>query len=358
MIARMVRTLTALVLLEVLATGLAAQEGARWFARASDAGLRIVGPSTTVVRERFAGPITTPPGDFEVHFARDAAGKPDSLAVSVPDGATVVVAVEHASESTPTTLEAVDSTSYLVAATAVAADSAARLGLVARRTDDDNWYRFVWDRERGQFRLERSIAGAVVVIRAAEAPRGDDEPHELALQVEGFRLRAFLDDELVLQALDGAHLRGGYGTWQSAGARVEWRRTVVERPAPPRPSSAIVVSAGAATFSAATCAAAGHYFVLELALDRPHPLVPTTVAGLEPWLLQRRAAPSILRGDFGRELGRIASEELPFDGRVSRTLGWPDGAILGGQAALVRALVVSPDGDRLVSRTPSVSLRL
>jgi len=345
-----------------------AQDGAQWFVRGSDAGMRIVGASTEVVRESVPGPFTTPPGEFAVHFARDAAGKPDSLALLVPAGARVRVAVEPAGAAVPISVEGpgveapandpAQNTNYLVAATAVTTDSGGRIGLVARKLDADNWYRFVWDRERGQFRLERAIGGAIIVINAAPAPAGDNEPHELALQVQGFRLRAFFDDALVLQALDGAHERGTWGTWQTNGTQVQWRGAVTESPAAPRSSSALVQLRDSAVFAAATGAAAGHYYVIELALDRPHPLVPLTEAGLEPWLLQRPAAPRIVLGQFCDALGHDSIGELPVDGRMQCGLRWPVGAVLAKQAALVRALVVSPDGDRLVGRTPSVPMQM
>ena len=98
--------------------------------------------------------------------------------------------------------------------------------------------------------------------------------------------------------------------------------------------------------------------MLEVALDRPHPVVPLTEAGLELWLLQRPAAPRILLGQFRDDLGSGTIGELPTDGRMQSGLRWPSGPALANQAALVRVLVVSPDGDRLVSRTPSVPVQM
>ena len=62
-------------------------------------------------------------------------------------------------------------------------------------------------------------------------------------------------------------------------------------------SAAVVQRAGSATFHAAVTVPPGNQHVLRLELDRPHPVVPRSPAGLEPWLLQRPAAPEILLAD-------------------------------------------------------------
>ncbi|MCR9244358.1 MAG: hypothetical protein NXI31_04950 [bacterium] len=334
----------------------------RWLPRVAAGGLRLVGPEAVVIepsdRAMPRAPVLhTVPGDYRLHFPADALGKPDSLAVVASPGASVSVAVEPAAPVRPVTLEAAGRRDYRIVGRAKAADSAGRWGLVARRRDEGNWYRFVWDREREQFRLERSIGGDVLVIRTAPAPAADGRPHDLALQVAGFRLHAWFDDELVLQALDGAHGDGEAAPWQF-GSAVDWRAVRIESPVEPRASSALVRSGDEATFVAATTAAAGHHYVIELALDRPHALLPTTAAGFEPWVLQRVAAPRILLGDFSPALGDATLGELPVDGRLSCRLRLPRLRGLAGQVALVRALVITADGDRLAGRTPATATQI
>lgn len=334
-----------------------AQEGARWHVRSGAAGARIEGPTARSVTGVAPRPVSTAPGDYAVHFGSDAAGKPESLAFTVPDGATVAVAVELAAPVEPIALQAGTVADYRLVASARAEGSHGRIGLVARRTDDDNWYRFVWDRNGANFRLERAMGGAMLVIAAVPAPATDGEEHRLALQVDGFRLRAWFDDVLVLEVLDGAHEVGGHATW-AEGVAVAWRSVVVEPPAVTRASGAIVAHDHAATVTVATSASAGHYGVLELSLDRPHPTLLHTAANLELWMLQRAAAPRVLLGDFLGVLGDGAISELSRGGRMVAGVRWPNGAAIAGNAVLVRVLVVTPDGDRIVSRTPALPLSL
>ncbi|MCA8977207.1 MAG: hypothetical protein KDC98_20970 [Planctomycetes bacterium] len=303
-------------------------------------------------------PVFTADGDFAIDFARNARGKPESLRVSVADGMTVRVASENAAAVAPIDRVSDVGFDYRVVATVVAADPAVQVGLIARQRDPDNLYRFIWDRARSEFRLERRMGASSLVIGSSPGPAGDADPHRLAFQVEGFRLRAWLDDALVLQMLDGAHADGGWGTWCDDDAEVEWRDAAIEPVAPPTATSAITATDHAATLTVATTAAGGHFGVLELSLDRPHPAVPLSAADLEPWLLLRPASPRVLLGDFSGDLAAGAITELPPDGRMSCELHWPPGVALSGQVALARILVVSPDGGRLVSRTPAVGVVL
>ncbi|MCA8951327.1 MAG: hypothetical protein KDE27_17600 [Planctomycetes bacterium] len=341
-----------------LATAALAQDegAARWFVRAAAPGVRIAGAATIRVERAPDVPVETAPGAYEVHFPRDAGGKPDSLSLTVPAHATVAVAVEPAAAAESGTLASIGYRDYVVSTTFSCQDSAVATGLLARRSDDGNWYRFVWDRHDGRARLERALGGAVFVIAEASAPHGDDAEHELALQVEGFRLRAFLDDALVVQALDGAHVEGECAAWSGGDAEVRWGRLQIGRPAAPRASSAIAQTSSEAEFVAATCAAAGFHYVVELALDRPFALVPLTAAGIEPWLLHRPVTPVVVRADLRGTLGPGTFGTLGKDGHVRGRLLWPAVPAIVGQCATVRALVITPDGERLVSRTPSVPL--
>ncbi len=342
---------------------LAAQESTNWYPRLAAGGMRVIGPGTPIRMQR-AMPLELPPGGYHVHFPRDAAGKPDSLQVTAPPGSTLAIAVAPGTAAAPIEL-APGQRDYMVRATATAEDSGGAWGLVARRRDDDNWYRFVWDRERGEFRFERALGGDAMVIRSAPGPVADDRAHELAFQVEGFRLHAWFDDELVLQALDGAHGEGGHDTWSHA-SQVEFENVRVEPPTAARASSVIVRVGPAgglhddadAELRAATAHSGGHWYVVELALDRPHPLLPKTVAGLEPWLLHGPVAPTVLLGDIAGNFGVDLFGQVPADGRISALLRFPSGPAIAGRSVLVRALVVTPDGDRLASRTPAVATQI
>lgn len=117
---------------------------------------------------------------------------------------------------------------------------------------------------RRELRLERQLGAEAYVLARAPAPVADDQPHELALQVAGFRVQAFLDDVLVVQVLDGAIGRGGFGCW-SSGDAVRWQSLASTSPVPAVASSALVGEVGEARLVTATAVAAGHLHVLQLA---------------------------------------------------------------------------------------------
>jgi hypothetical protein len=343
-----------LVACGVLGAGVPAQEPGIWFVRGA-AGVRIAGPAAHEFAGSAPGPVLLPAGDYAVHFAAGAAGKPESLRLPVPDGAAVAVAVERVAAGAPAGLDAGDALAGCFVAGVVAVGNGS-FGLAAR-LGPGGGYRFVWDRAASRLLLERSLGGAVFVLASAPAPVAGDGPHHLALQAEGFRLRAWLDDALVLEAMDGAHVRGGWGTW-SEGAVVRWRDAALLPVRRPLPSAAIVTAGQRAEIHAATAIAAGHHAVLELALDRPHAALLRTEHGSEVWLLRGGAAPRVLLGDLRGALGRDVVAAVPAGACVRCELRWPRAVGLAGQFAMARLLVVSPAGDRIVATTPAVPLRL
>jgi hypothetical protein len=234
------------------------------------------------------------------------------------------------------------------------------VGLVARWRDGTENYTLLLDLAAREVRLERQLGPEPFVLaRAAlRAQPVADAPLRLALQVHGFRLQALLDDEVVLQLLDGALTKGAFGVcWQ--GAPPGWRSLAIAPPAAPRASVALVQGAGgAAALHAALPSTPGHWFVLELRLDRPHALLPFDAAGLEPWLLTRPAAPRVLTTDLRGALGARTFGELPANGFVSLPVEWPDLPALRLQIAMARVLLVTPDGDRVTAASPAVPLRL
>jgi len=361
----------------LLATAAAAQS--TWQMRGSDAAVSIVGENRTRLQGPRPLPVTLPAGQYDVHFGADAAGKPISLSFGVPEHAAVAVGVMQAgavgSRGIPLDGDGwtetrggggskgswvarctgpVEASSYRVVAMCKGGGASSVCGVVARWLDDKQHYRFVWDYAAGELRLERQFGGDVIVLAHAPVPVTDLDPHTLALQVDGFRLQATFDDAVVLQAFDGAFPRGACGTF-SAGDAVTWLELAIEPPAAPRGSSAIVRDRAHASFHAATGLAPGHFHVLELCLDRPHPLVPRTANGQEPWLLQRPAAPQVWLADWRNSLGQNGIGLVPRDGTFTSEVCWPERTLLG-QNVLVRALFVSPDGQAVVGTTPAVPL--
>jgi hypothetical protein len=350
-----------------------------WYLRGSDASMRVVGEAVRELRGPRAMAADLPAGAYELHFATDALGQPASLSLEVPDRAVVHVAVAPAAAAAAREVPlagegwteatgganpgwiarcsgGADAGDYRVAATCSAGGSAGACGLVARWRSAEHHYRFVWDRAAAEFRLERVLGKDTIVLARGPAAVAAARAPTLALQVVGFRLQAFCDDALVLQALDGAFAAGAFGTW-TAGPPVVWQRVTLEAPAPARASSALVREAAVATFQAATEVVPGHYHVLELRLDRPHALVPLRPNGHEEWLLQRPAAPQVLLADWRGSLGAAGLGEVGRTGTFASEVRWPALVGLLGQVALVRALLVSPDGEATVAATPAVPLR-
>lgn len=359
----------------LLLPGVAAAQST-WFA-AGSSSVRIVGPQSVHLRGPRPEPVSLPAGEYRVHFGTDAGGKPRSLAFAVGERATVRVAVAPAAAAEVTEApltgpewtevaggsgatgaawrarcRVVATTDYRVNAEYVAGATGA-FGLVARWLDARQHYRFVQDRDRDEVRLERQFGDDVLVLARAAAPAADAATHTMALQVDGFRIEAYLDDELVLTALDGAFMAGAFGMW-SAGVGAAWQRSSVEPVAQPRTSTALVVEGAMASLHASTTVSPGQLHVLEFATDRPHPALPASPAGFEPCVLQLHpAAPRLLLADPRQALGPVIGE-VPLGGTFARRFGWPAG--LGKHAALVRAVIVSPDGAAIVERCPWLPL--
>jgi hypothetical protein len=356
-----------------LAAALAAQSD--WQLRGGHAEVRVVGPSNVVMtgpRDQRSG---LEAGDYEVVFGADAAGMPGRLAFPVPAMATVQLATSAAAaapsqvidlrdpqwvETTgPDTLRTIggrDSGDYRVAATVAIEAANPVVGLVARWQSADEFYAFLVDNARGEVRLERRLGPKPLVLARATVPTMPAGPRTLALQVHGFRLQAFVDDRAVLQVFDGGITRGAHGLcWQ--GPAPAWRTFAVSPPAAPRASAALVIAEpGRATLHASTPVSPGHWYVLELGLDRPHPLVPLELTGLEPGLLQRPAAPHVISADWCSALGRGGIGEVPSQGVVRCAFEWPALPALRLQAAFARLLLVTADGEAIGGATPPVPL--
>lgn len=328
------------------------------------AGAELAGPRAAI--ELAAGPAS-------VHFGVDANGKPGSLSFDTGDGAAVHVAVdpapaaawreiagtdggwvEHAGAASVRTIGSPDDGEYRLEAV-VTPTTQDVLGLVARWRGPGQNYRFVLDRKAAEVRFERRLGGSVLVlVRAAYAAPPAGVPLRLAFQLQGFRLSAAIDDAPVLACFDGALTAGSFGTCQS-GPAADWRLRVAP-PAPLRGSAALVQDGSHVVLHAVTAVEPGHWYVLRLELDRPHPLVPTW-NGVEPALLQRPAAPEVLLADWRGQLARRGIGEIDPTGLLQCELELPVLPALRHRTALLRALLVEAHGDAQVGRTPPLPVR-
>lgn len=350
-----------------------------WTLHGGAAGARLVGPAIADLRGPHAHVAGLPAGDYAVHFGTDARGKPRSLSLAVGDGERIALAVAAAGPepgdeqdwsapgwmdvdgALPGRVRALpDADDYRVEARVAPRAGVERCALVARWRGPQQHYALVLDLAAGELRLERWLGPGPIVLGRAPAPlpapaAGEGDGWRLALQLHGFRLQAFVDDAPAFEVLDGAITAGGFG-WR--GAAGDWRWLRHGPVAEPRASAALVQTAAAARLWAATVVTPGHHYVLELRLDRPHPLLPLDAAGLEPWLLQRPAAPQVLLADLRDAPGPGGIGEVGRDGRLGGALRWPALPGLRGQIALVRALLVRADGGEISAATPAVPLRL
>jgi hypothetical protein len=317
-------------------------------------------------------------GAYAVHFAADAAGRPEPLVLDVPAGADVQLATAPAAPAALAALQVKDAAggggedaerwrwTGAVAADqrlVLALGKVAAASLHARMRGDAERYELAYDAKARTVRLVRMVGGPPLALATATLPDGLAEPRTLEFELHGFRLQAFVDGVRVLQVLDGAIGSGDVG--------VAWRRDgafggglgdgglAVGPPAAPRPSVALVRdTANTATLYAASAASPGPWAIVELALDRPHSLLLSEASGCEPWLLQRPAAPVVLVATPRQELGAGAFAETPPQGPVRADLRWPALPALHGQVALVRFVYVAADGSAVLARSPAVALRL
>jgi len=321
--------------------------------------------------------VQTPAGQARVDFPFDADGKPLSLSFDVEQGDRVVVATSRAGPRAARSVDVfgdggadveltakvrdvplqarttgerdAEATDYRVTAV-VRPRQKGVFGIVARHRADAGCYLLSIDWQTKVLRLERWMGSDHVVIRQQQLAIDWADAHTLALQCEGFRLQAFVDDGLVLQSFDGALRRGSYGlAW--LGERGEPVEVSVDEPAEPRESIAVVQRRGGATIHARTMVPPGNVFAVELRLDRPHVALPLDLAGCEPPLSQPPVAPIVLLAEPGEGLIEGGLGVVPSSGELLAELRWERQPMLWKEVALARVLFVSARGDYLHGAT-------
>ena len=360
----------ALPVAALLAAMLPAQ--ATWTFVGGDTAARVqaAAESATLLRGPRATRDDGPSGDCKVTFAADALGRPLPIAFAVAPGDRVQLAIWPAGPAT-TTPVALDGDSWqqhdgewtvrtttegangsqCVRVSVTAGEGTIGLGLVVRWRSPENWCRCVWDLAQGELRYERCLGGRIATMARTPLP-ADRREHALALQVTGFRVQAFVDDVPAFTCFDGGSAPGAYGTCHR-GKAPQWRSLALAEPSQATASIATVRSAGATQLHAALPWSPGQTFVLELALDRPHPLV-LAPNGFESLFLLRPAAPQVLLADWSQRLGRGSVGQLARDGLLHCELP-ATASRLAGQAALVRVLAIA-SGEVVVDASPPVAI--
>lgn len=345
---------------------------ATWTFVAGETTMRVLAAGAEV--QELRGPravlATGPIGDCKLAFAADALGRPLPLAFAVAEGDRVQVALwpagpvattplaldgdgwhQHDGEWTVRTTKEGASGSQCLSVRVGASEGTTGLGLVVRWRSPENWCRCVWDLAQGELRYERSLGGRVATMARAPLP-ADRREHVLALQVTGFRVQAFVDDASVFTCFDGGSAPGAHGTCHR-GAAPKWRELALAEPSQASASIAAVRSAHGTDVHAALPWSPGQTFVLELALDRPHPLV-LAPNGFESLFLLRPAAPQVLLADWGQRLGRGTTGALARDGLLHCELPSTVPGLVG-QATLARVLAIA-GGEVVVDTSPPIAI--
>jgi len=165
-------------------------------------------------------------------------------------------------------------------------------------------------------------------------------------------VQAFVDDVPMFTCFDGGSAPGAYGTCHR-GTAPQWSAMALAEPSHASASIAAVRGASATHVHAALPWSPGQTFVLELALDRPHPLV-LAPTGFESLFLLRPAAPQVLLADWSQRLGRGTTGQLARDGQLHGELA-PTVPMLAGQAALARVLAIA-SGEVVVDASPPIAI--
>lgn len=111
-------------------------------------------------------------------------------------------------------------TDYRLSATIRSGDDDA-IGLVFRRRDADNCYRFALDRERRYRRLVKVVGGTTTVLWEDGVPYQPDWDYTLTVEAVGSDLAVYLDGELLCAVSDPSLDSGGIGLycWANVSAR-------------------------------------------------------------------------------------------------------------------------------------------
>ncbi len=297
--------------------------------------------------------LATATGRWNVVFAAGRRVRPLPITVDVSQPALVSVAVDTAGQQVEQTmvqasavvggtrLDSVSPRDLRLRVRVRPSKAEGNVGIACRAGDNGDQYRWLWDVSEGELRLERVLGGQITMLGSAQAPAADGSWRVLELQVEGFRLAAFLDDVPRVAALDGA-LDGGQPMTLGSD-RYDFRDVEVHEPARDVATTAVVAAPGRAHLQARTQMPGTSPFVVALRLDRPGPVWPVDDRGFEPALLLRPAEPLHLLATAG-VVGHGGGLEAEFT--------WPRLPALSGQAALVGALVGTTDAQAIRCRLP------
>jgi|GEM_PF-476606 len=102
-------------------------------------------------------------------------------------------------------------------------DAGNAIGVMFRYVDDDNYYRFSMDAQRGYRRLIRKAAGVVTTLWQDSIVYAAGQSYDLSIRTAGIELRASLDGAPLFTVHDAGLRAGriGFYCWSDSGARFE-----------------------------------------------------------------------------------------------------------------------------------------
>jgi len=94
------------------------------------------------------------------------------------------------------------------------------LGVMFRYKDNNNYYRFSWDRERKSRQLVKKYNGIFTVLRKDSIPYTVGRNYQVDIVASGATLQVFIDNALVMQTTDSSLNSGSIAlySWANAGS--------------------------------------------------------------------------------------------------------------------------------------------
>ena len=171
------------------------------------------------------------------------------------------------------------------------------IGAMFRYTDGNNYYRFLWDAERSERRLDKRVAGGFTTLFTEAVPYVSGAYYDVEILANGSLIEIRVGGNLVVSVIDSSHVLGTAALYNWANDASHYDDVLVEPP-------------GGIGFAIAT----RRLSTAAVGVDYSHAV--TTIGGAAPftWSITRGALPSglVLDPASGSVTG-IPDEGGPFD---------------------------------------------
>jgi len=94
------------------------------------------------------------------------------------------------------------------------------LGVMFRFQDNNNYYRFSWNKQLNQRRLVKKAGGSYTLLAADNVPFVQGQTYQVEIVAQGSQLEVWVDGTRIFQVSDGSIGQGSiaFYTWQNNGA--------------------------------------------------------------------------------------------------------------------------------------------